>query len=104
MLFLPALNEMIDITTTREVATRNHPPVAIFLMLGALTLVSSFLAGYGMAGAGRAIRLHKFMFAFIMATTFFVTLDLEYPRLGFIRIDDADKPIIELLDSIRSQQ
>lgn len=103
MLFLPALNAMIDITTTREVATRNHPPVVIFLMLGALTLVSSLLAGYAMAGSGRGIRLHKLMFALIMAITFFVTIDLEYPRLGFIRIDDADRPIIELLESVQAR-
>ena len=31
MLLLPALNEMIDITTTRVMATRNHPPVVIFM-------------------------------------------------------------------------
>ena len=30
MLLLPALNEMIDITTTRAVATQNHPPFVVF--------------------------------------------------------------------------
>ena len=33
MLLLPALNEMIDITTTRLMATRMHPPGIIFAML-----------------------------------------------------------------------
>ena len=34
MLLLPALNHMIDITTTRNVARRTHPPTIIFAMLG----------------------------------------------------------------------
>jgi hypothetical protein len=40
MLVLPALNEMIDITSTRVGATQNHPPLVIFLLLGALSLVA----------------------------------------------------------------
>ena len=49
MLLLPALNEMIDITTTRFVATQNHPPVAIFLLLAGLSLIGALLVGYEMA-------------------------------------------------------
>ena len=30
------LNEMIDITATREMATQNHPPLIVFLLLGGL--------------------------------------------------------------------
>src|SRR5688572_23605618 len=40
MLLLPALNEMIDITTTRVMATRNHPPPVVFIMLAALAVRS----------------------------------------------------------------
>ena len=32
-LLLPALNQMIDITTTRRMATQLHPPPIIFVML-----------------------------------------------------------------------
>ncbi|MEF9672345.1 hypothetical protein QNM99_08270 [Pseudomonas sp. PCH446] len=34
---LQALNQMIDITTTRAVASETHPPLVIYLMLIALT-------------------------------------------------------------------
>ena len=37
---LQALNEMIDITTTRAVAHETHPPLIIYLMLVTMTLVS----------------------------------------------------------------
>ncbi len=37
-LVLSSLNEMIDITTTRTVATQTHPPVVIFYGLGLLVM------------------------------------------------------------------
>jgi hypothetical protein len=36
-----------------------------------------------------------------MSLTLCVTVDLEYPRKGFIRIDDADQPIIDLRNSLQ---
>ena len=53
-LVLSSLNEMIDITTTRTVATETHPPRVIFYGLGLLMIATSLLAGYGMAGARNA--------------------------------------------------
>ena len=101
MLLLPALNEMIDITTTRTVASQTHPPTIIFVMLGGLALAGSLLAGYGMAGGKTRSWIHMFIFAAIMAVTVYVILDLEYPRLGVIRIDAADRVLLELRDSMK---
>ncbi len=100
MLMLPALNEMFDITTTRAVATQNHPPRIIFIMLGGLSLLSALLAGYGMS-CGRRSQLHIVTFATIISITVFVILDLEYPRQGFIRIDTADSVLMELLQGMK---
>jgi Protein of unknown function (DUF4239) len=101
MLLLPALNAMFDITTTRQVSTKNHPPLVIFFLLEALTFVSAFLAGFGVAGNSYKARTYKLVFALIMSLTLFVTVDLEYPRKGFIRVDDADQPLIDLLNSLQ---
>jgi hypothetical protein len=96
LLLLPALNDMIDITTTRAMAARIHPPLVVFLMLGGLAFASSMLAGYSM-GAGKArSRFHLFAFALVIAATVYVIVDLEYPRLGFIRIDSADSVLSDL--------
>jgi hypothetical protein len=102
MLLLPALNAMIDITTTRSVATQIHPPQVIFVMLCVLALASSLLAGYGMAG-GRpsSYWIHMLVFAVIMALTVYVILDLEYPRLGLIRVDAVDQVLVDLRDSMK---
>ena len=47
-LLLPAVNAMIDITSTRENAFNLHPPEIIFLLLFILSGGRAFLAGYGM--------------------------------------------------------
>src|SRR5262245_42940786 len=41
----PALNEMIDFTGTREMATLNHPPLIVFLLLGWLSVIGAMLVG-----------------------------------------------------------
>lgn len=96
MLLLPALNDMIDITTTRTMAVRMHPPLAIFAMLFGLGLASALLAGYGMAGGKSRNWLHMIGFAAVMAVAVYVILDIEFPRLGLIRVDAFDQALVEL--------
>ena len=95
-LLLPALNVMIDITTTRTMAMLLHPPIIIFVMLFALALVSALLSGCGMAGGKSRSWLHMLCFSFIIAVTVYVILDIEYPRLGLIRVDAFDQALVEL--------
>jgi hypothetical protein len=100
MLLLPALNAMIDITTTRTVATRIHPPAIIFILLSVLALASSLLAGYSMAGGQGRSWVHMLAFAAIMGVTVYVIIDLEYPRLGWIRVEAIDQVLVELRESM----
>jgi hypothetical protein len=93
---------MIDITTTRSMATQIHPPLVIFVMLCVLALVSSLLAGYSMAGGRpRSCWIHILAFAIIMAMTVYVVIDLEYPRLGLIRVDAVDQVPVDLQESMK---
>jgi len=101
MLLLPALNQMIDITTTRTMAAQTHPPTIVFVMLGGLALVSALLAGYGMAGSTTRSWLHMLGFAGILAVTVYVILDIEFPRLGLIRVDAFDQALVELRESMK---
>jgi hypothetical protein len=98
-LLLPALNDMIDITTARTMAAENHPPTIIFALLIVLALVCSLLAGYAMTGPIRR-PLHMAGFAAITALSVYVILDLEYPRIGWIRIDSTDRVLRELRASM----
>ena len=101
VLLLPALNAMIDITTTRTMAAQMHPPAIIFVMLFGLALTSAFLAGYAMASAKSLSWPHMVGFAFVIGFVIYVILDLEYPRLGLIRVDAFDQALIELRESMR---
>lgn len=100
MLLLSGLNAMIDITTTRTVATQIHPPPTIFGMLAALALAGALLAGHAMAGAKKRSWLHIICFAAIMALTVYVIVDIEYPRLGLIRVDAVDQVLVKLRQSM----
>ena len=101
MLLLPALNAMIDITTTRAMAAKTHPPEIVFMMLYGLALAGSLLAGYGMAGAKSRSWVHMLGFAATLAVSIYVILDLEFPRLGLIRVDSFDQALVELRESMK---
>ncbi len=93
---LPALNDMFDIVTTREaVALLKHPPVAVFIMLFVLALIGSVFAGYGMARNSRS-SIHTWGFTCVMALALYVIIDLEFPRLGLIRVDSADALLVDV--------
>jgi hypothetical protein len=97
ILLLPALNAMFDITTTRTAVTQIHPPTIIFALLVIVALLCSLLAGYGMAGTGGTRDwIHIIGFAFVLTVTVYVIVDLEYPRLGFIRVDAFDQLLVDL--------
>ncbi len=101
LLFLPALNEMIDITTSRTIALHTHLPPLIFALLMSVALLSGLLAGYAMAERKSRSWLHMVLYAAVIAVTIYAVLDLEYPRFGLIRLDAADNALIQLRDSIR---
>lgn len=101
MLLLPALNEFIDITATSVMATQNHPLLVIFLLLSGLSLVGALLVGYGTSPNKDRSWLHTVVFAAILSLTVYVIVDLEFPRLGLIRVDAADQVFIELRKSMQ---
>jgi hypothetical protein len=100
MLLLPALNEMIDITTTRVSAAQNHPPLVIFLLLAGLSLIGALMIGYDTSSNKDRSWFHIIVFAAIMSLAVYVIIDLEFPRFGLIRIDAADQLLVELRKSM----
>jgi hypothetical protein len=100
-LVLPALNTMFDIRTTRKMSKLTHPPVAIYIMLGLLAMGSSVFAGYDMASSRKKSWLHIVGFAAALSGSAFVILDLEYPRVGIIRVNDFDRVLVELRASMK---
>ena len=100
-LLLPSLNAMFDITTTRMYATRMHPPVPLYLLLAVLMLIASILAGYGMSGSSTRRWSHVIAFVLIMSITAWIIVNLEFPRVGVIGVEDFDQAIVEVRATMR---
>jgi hypothetical protein len=100
ILLLPALNAMFDIVTTRTAAIMMHPPVVLFGMLYGVAIACAFLAGYSLEPGRRRKWSHSITFALVTALTVWVILDLEYPRLGFIRVDAFDQVLMDVRASM----
>lgn len=95
-LLLPALNEMIDITTTRSFAMLLHPPAVIYGLLVALALGSAVLAGHGLSGAPHRPWLHMISYAAVMTAAIYLIIDMEHPRLGLIRVDSFEEVLVRI--------
>ena len=91
-----ALNQMIDITTTRAVALETHPPVAIYLTLVVLVIGSTLLAGYQMGAQPKRNWTYMVLYSVILALSMSLIEDLEYPRAGLIRVDASDHVLMDL--------
>lgn len=101
MLLLPALNAMIDITTTRTMALRAHPPALIFVLLAVLVCSGALLAGFGMSANPRRSLVHVIGFAAMTAVTIGVIVDFEFPRIGMIQVADFDQALLDVRASMK---
>jgi len=100
ILLLPALNDMIDIATTRTMALHIHPPKIVYTLLFGLGLLCSLLAGYRMSGSKHRSWLHILAFATITVSVVYVIFDVEYPRWGLIHLETADQFLVNVRESM----
>ena len=101
MVVLPALNDAFDVATTRTIAMFTHTPLMVFAMLAAVTLLSSLLAGYGMGALSARPMAHMLIYAGTLALAIFVILELEFPQIGWVRVDRADRNLTHLLERMK---
>jgi hypothetical protein len=96
LLLLPALNSMFDICSARTAVRQVHQPKIIFFVMILQAFICSLIAGYGMAIKKSRSWIHMLGFTFVLLITLMVILDMEYPRIGFIRIDALDALLSDL--------
>jgi hypothetical protein len=96
LLLLPALNSMFDICSARTAVRQVHQPKIIFIVMILQALICSLIAGYGMAIKKSRSWIHLIGFILVLLITLLVILDMEYPRIGFIRIDALDVLLSDL--------
>ena len=99
-LIVSSLNDMIDITTVRLVALLTHPPLLIYITLAVLALASALIAGHGMGDTGKRPWLHTLVYAVALTATVYTIMDLEFPRVGVIRVDRYDQTLIDQRNSM----
>jgi len=92
---LPALTSLFEVARLRLGASEKHPPQIVYVMLFGLGLGGSLLAGFGMAAAAARSWIHMLIFAATLTVTLYAVTDMEYPRLGLIRIEDFDHFLVD---------
>jgi hypothetical protein len=100
-LLLPALNEMIDVVTSRAIAREIHLPALMFYLLISIALLTGLLAGYAMSKRQSRSWLHILLYAVIISITIYAIFDFDNPRYGLIKVDAADRALLRLHDSIQ---
>lgn len=96
MLLIPALNNMFDIAAKRLAITLIHPPLAIFILLIILAMLSSFLAGFASAKSKIFNYMYILSYVAITTLTIYIIIDLEYPRHGLIKVNKFDQLLVKL--------
>jgi hypothetical protein len=97
---LSTLSELRSLTTSRKILTNFHPPMIIMLFLLTLSLVASFLLGYQISMLKKKSWPHIFLFLAFVAFTNYLIIDLEYPKVGWIQIDDSEIMIRNIMENI----
>jgi hypothetical protein len=72
-------------------------------MLFGLGLGGSLLAGFGMAAAKSRSWIHMLIFAGTLTVTLYTLTDMEYPRLGLIRIENFDHFLVDAHQQMQTQ-
>jgi len=99
-LLLPSLNAMFDMTAARQNAFHMHPPEIVFLLLFVFGCGCALVAGYSRKSE-RQDWVYFVALAAAVTLTVYATLEVEFPRRGFIRFDQLDQPLLVLRDSMR---
>ncbi len=104
LLFAPAISDMLEIANTRILITRIHPAGQIFFLLIGLGALSAFLLGINMAKKQKFSTVDVLCFVAITAYTLYVIIDMEYPRVGMIRVNTFDNFLVETKDRLSQDQ
>jgi hypothetical protein len=99
-LLLPAIGDMIDITSRRQNAFNMHPPAVVYWLLFAFSGGSALMAGYSMK-TGPRDWTYSIALALAVTLTVYTILDVEYPRRGLIHLRDRDQALLSLRDSMK---
>lgn len=103
MLILPAANSAFDLANTKVESMEIHPPHYIFILLIIIAMISTLFLGYNIPRNKKYSKMHIIFYTLIITIIIYSIIDLEYPRLGFIKIDTFDDVLIDLRNQLASK-
>jgi hypothetical protein len=101
VLLINAVSDMFAAVDDERLARRMNPPAVIFAMLAVAALASAAFAGYGLASKGVRNRFYSIGVAATIGVAIYVIIELEYPRLGLIRVSDIDQALVALRQTMQ---
>jgi len=108
MFILTPINSMFDLANARTAYAYLHPTPLVFVLLILTAFMSAFLASYALQGKDSWRSFHVIAFALISSLTVYIIIDLEFPRLGFIKESGFDSYLTdvrnEILNEVRSHE
>lgn len=102
-LFLSSLNESIDLAEERLAAEQNRIPGEAWWMLLFVGLAAMIMVGLDVRPTSRTLQL---VLPLVLAAALFLTMDLDSPRYGLIKIDQPsfDRLAPEIMHSLPHQE
>ena len=92
---LPPINEVIDLHSTHLYMARRHLPLPLMAALLGTAAIGVGLLGFGNGRAGRRFTLLDSVYGVVLAVALWMTIDLDYPGLGIIRV--SNRTVVETL-------
>ncbi len=93
-MFVSSLNDLMGVAAKRDAARANHVPQPVLVFLLLVTILTVGLAGYGCGLGNRRHFAATTTLCVLLSMVILVTIDLDRPRRGLIRIDQS--PMLEL--------
>lgn len=97
---IPAVNDMIDIVTTREASRISRVPRLVLWVLLGLVLISAFVLGSDYNGKKRN-RILIVSYALAMTITLNLIAELDRPREGLINLHAIEKKMTDLRELVK---
>lgn len=97
---LPELSDMFTASENQRLTSKFHPPPVVMQALLLLSFIGSLIAGYNMGIENKRDWLLSLIFVVLMSGTIYIIMELEYPRLGKVSLNDFDMELVTLRKSM----
>jgi hypothetical protein len=86
---LDPVNDLIDLHSTRVATGKKHLPGVVLGLLIACSVLAIAVIGYSSGLGGRRRVPLTASLTILVAASLWITIDLDHPRAGLLRLSDA---------------